>query len=177
MPERAKTDARTVNGFDVTRLEKRQESLREDPPSGASMFHVAAHWVGHARSRVEDKAGEGVIHLGGKGELSPMDAVLAALAACDVHTIAMHAALLGLPIESLTIEARGRADMRAFLGLEDVRGSGYEEVAYTVRLQAPGATPEQIAKLKEVCEKASPVGDCLLQAIPLKLEFETETSG
>jgi hypothetical protein len=40
-----------------------------------------------------------------------------------------------------------------------------------VRISAPGATPEQIASLRERCERSSPVGDSMSRAIPLKLEF------
>jgi hypothetical protein len=62
--------------------------------------------------------------------------------------------------------------VQAYLGLEDVPGSGYGAITSTVRIAVPGATPEQIAYLRERCEKSSPVGDSLSRPIELKLEFE-----
>jgi len=75
-------------------------------------------------------------------------------------------------IESLSVEAKGHFNVQSYLGLEGAPGSGYDAISYTVRLSVPGATPEQIAHLRERCELSSPVGDSLARAIPLQLEFE-----
>src|SRR3546814_16585539 len=65
---------------------------------------LVAHWVGGSRSRVEFK--DKVVHIGGDDELNPMQMFLASSAACDVDLVAMHAAFLGLKIESLRSEER-----------------------------------------------------------------------
>ena len=39
-------------------------------------------------------------------------------------------------------------------------------------LDAPDATPEQIAYLVERCEKSSPVGDTLARNVSMTLEFK-----
>jgi hypothetical protein len=88
--------------------------------------------------------------------------------------ISMHASFIGLKIESLSVEASGHYNVRSYIGLEDAPGSGYDYIAYTVRLNAPQVTPEQIEYLVERCEKSSPVGDCLSRAIPMKLDFVSE---
>ena len=110
-------------------------------------------------------------YLGGEGYLNPMKMLLACLAACDVDLVAMHASFLGLKIEHLSVEATGHFNVRSYLGYEDAPGSGYDQIAYTVRIEAPGATQEQIDYLVERCERSSPVGDSLSRAFPLKLEF------
>ena len=84
----------------------------------------------------------------------------------------MHASFLGIPIESLSAEATRHFNVRSHRGLAGAPGSGYDRVSYTVRIVAPGATPEQIAYLRERCERSSPVGDSLARAIPLTLAFE-----
>ncbi|MBI3609153.1 MAG: OsmC family protein [Nitrospirae bacterium] len=116
-----------------------------------------------------------VVHLGGDDELNPMQMFLATLAACDVDLVAMHASFLGLKIESLSVEATGHFNVQAYLGLEGATGSGYDGISYTVRLSAPSATPEQVAHLRERCERSSPVGDSIARAIPLTLEFTANT--
>jgi hypothetical protein len=84
----------------------------------------------------------------------------------------MHASFLGLRIESLSVEATGHFNVQSYLGLDGAPGPGYDAVAYTVRLSAPGVTPEQIDILRERCERSSPVGDSLTRGIPLKLQFD-----
>ncbi len=158
-----------MNGVDVAALLEFKEMVAQDPVQAERNPVLVAHWVGGSRSRVDfmDK----VVHLGGDDEFNPMQMLLATLAACDVDLVAMHASFLGLRIEHLSVEATGHFNVQSYLGLEGAPGSGYDAIAYTVRLTALGATPEQIATLRQRCERSSPVGDSLTRAIPLKLEF------
>ena len=134
---------------------------------------LVGHWIGGSRSRVEFK--DKVLNVGGPGNFDAMQLLLASLIACDVDLIAVHAAFLGLKIENLSIEVTGHFNLQAYLGLPGVSGSGYDKVAYTVRLSVPGATPEQVAYLRERCERSSPVGDTLARAIPVQLQFTATT--
>ncbi len=134
---------------------------------------MVAHWSGGSRSRIEYN--DLVTSLGGEGELNPMQMLLASLAACDVDLIAMHASFLGIKVESLSVEASGHFNVQSYLGLENGPGAGYDEITYTVHLRIPGATPEQIAYLRERCERSSPVGDSLSRIIPLTLKMEVES--
>ena len=159
-----------INGVNVTETLKFKNVCRQDPAKADRHPVLVAHWVGGSRSRVEFK--DKVVHIGGDDELNPMQMLLATLAACDADLVAMHASLLGLKIESLSVEATGHFNVQSYLGLEGGPGSGYDAIGYTVRLSVPGATLEQITHLRERCERSSPVGDSLARAIPLKLEFE-----
>ncbi len=93
-------------------------------------------------------------YLGGDGYLNPMKMLLACLAACDVDLVAMHASFLGLKIENLSIEATGHFSVQSYLGFDDAPGSGYDQIAYTIRFNAPDATQEQIDYLIERCERS-----------------------
>lgn len=158
-----------INGVNVTELLEFKDKVAQDSTKADRNPTLIAHWVGGSRSRVEFK--DKVVHIGGDDELNPMQMFLATLAACDVDLVAMHASFLGLKLESLTVEATGHFNVQSYLGLDNTPGSGYDAIAYDVRLSAPGVTPEQIALLRERCERSSPVGDSLARAIPLKLEF------
>ena len=162
-----------INGVNVTELLEFKDRVAQDSTKADRNPMLIAHWVGGSRSRVEFK--DKVVHIGGDDELNPMQMFLATLAACDVDLVAMHASFLGLKLESLTVEATGHFNVQSYLGLDNAPGSGYDAIAYTVRLSAPGVTPEQIALLRDRCERSSPVGDSLTRAIPLKLEFEADT--
>jgi uncharacterized OsmC-like protein len=157
-----------INGYDVEGLRGKVERARRDPLVAERSPVATAHWMGRSRARVE--VGKSVYFIGGDDEPSAMQALLGSLAACDVEVIALHAALLGIRLESLTIEAQGHFNIRAYYGI-DAPGSGYDRISYVVKLRAPGLTAEQLQQLKERCERSSPVGDSLTRAIPLKLEF------
>ncbi len=159
-----------INNINVAELQAFREMVAQDASKADRNPALVAHWVGGSRSRVE--FGDKVAHLGGDDDFNAMQMLLATLAACDVDLVAMHASFLGIQIESLSVEATGHFNVRSYLGLEAAPGPGYDRIAYTVRISAPGATPEQIAYLRERCERSSPVGDSLTRAIPLTLAFE-----
>ncbi len=158
-----------INGVNVPELLEFKNICAQHPDKADRNPALIAHWEGGSRSRVEFKGM--TMHLGGDDEFNPMQMFLATLAACDVDLIAMHASFLGLKIESLSVEATGHFNVRSYLGLDGAPGSGYDGISYTVRISVPGATPEQIALLRERCERSSPVGDSMSRAIPLTLEF------
>jgi Predicted redox protein, regulator of disulfide bond formation len=162
-----------INGIDVAKMSAFKRMCGEDPTNADHSATLVANWVGGARSRIEFK--DKVLNVGGPGNFDAMQLLLAAMAACDVDLVAVHAAFLGLTIESLSVEVTGHFNLQAYLDLPAATGSGYDSVAYTVRASIPGATPAQIAFLRERCERSSPVGDSLARAIPVKLEFTATT--
>ncbi len=161
------------NGVNVTKKSHFRDLVQQDRSKGDNTTTLVAHWVGGSRSRVELK--DKVTNIGGPGEFDAMQMVLAALAACDVDLIAVHASLLGVKIESLSVEVTGHFNVRAYLGLEDPSSSAYDSISYAVRLSVPGAKPEQIDYLRERCLRSSPVRDTLAQQIPLEFQFEAST--
>ena len=158
-----------INGMDQGDLLQFREAAAQDATVADRWPTVAAEWVGGSRSRVE--FGELTTHIGGDDELNPMQFVLAALAACDVDLLAMHAAMIGLEINSLRVEASGHFNVQSYIGVEDTPGAGYDEISYRIILDAPDATPDQIAYLTERCERSSPVGDTLARNVALALQF------
>ena len=162
-----------INGVNVAKKLEFKALVMKDPSKADHNTTLVAHWVGGSRSRVELK--EKVVHLGGPGEFDAMQMLLATLAACDIDLMAIHASFLGLKIESLTVEAAGHFNAQSYLGLEGAPASAYDAISYIVRVSVPNATPEQIAYLRERCERSSPVRDSLARAIPLKMEFKANS--
>jgi uncharacterized OsmC-like protein len=162
----------TVNGMDVESLNGYVDQIRQDRSVADRNLVAVAHWEGDARSRVEGD-GRKSLSLGGSDDFSAMHAVLGALAACDVEVIATHATLVGLQIRDLRVEAKGHFNVASLLGVESPTDAAYETITYRVILDAPGATEEQIDRLRHACASFSPVGDSLRKAIPVTFEFES----
>ncbi len=161
-----------LNGIDMDGLRAYVAKVRGDPTVADRSPVAVARWVGADRAEVTLASGEAPVFVGGEGEPSAMKLLLVALAACDVDLVANRASLLGVEIESLTVEATGHFNVQRYLGLDVPHGPGYDRVACTVRLKTRGATREQLAELRRACEGASPVGDTLHWSVPLSLVFE-----
>jgi uncharacterized OsmC-like protein len=160
-----------LNGIEVGKLRNHVTAASQDPVAADRNPVVVARWVGAERAEVTLPSGEAPVFVGGKGEPSAMKMLLASLAACVVDLLASRASLLGVEIESLTVEATGHFNVLRYLGLDAVDGPGYDRIAYTVRLKTRGTTAERLAELRRACEQASPVGDSLRRSIVLSLEF------
>ena len=160
-----------INAINVDELKQMQERLKNDRTAGDKQPHVVAKWVGGGSTEVV--MGDRKMTIGGPGNLNAVGTLLASLGACDIDVILMHAALQGLAIEEVRMELSGRFNTAGFYGAAD-EGSGYEQIESKIFIKAPGAAPEQIAYLKEQCERHSPVGDSLSRSIPLQLSIHLE---
>src|SRR5206468_493409 len=85
--------AANLSQIDVAQLKAYAGRVSATPELADREPRVIARWVGESRSKVT--SGDTSMHLGGDGELNPMQAVLGSLAACDVDPVAMHASLPG----------------------------------------------------------------------------------
>jgi uncharacterized OsmC-like protein len=161
-----------LNGIDVRELRDDVASARRDPTVAERNPVVVARWVGGDQAEVLSATGGPAVVIGGDDAPSAMNMLLRSLAACDVDLIANRASLLGVEIETLSVEARGHFNVQRYLGVQSAVAPGYDQVSYTVRLKTKGATSAQIAELRRACEEASPVGDTLQRSVPVSLEFE-----
>jgi hypothetical protein len=108
--------AANLSQIDVAQLKAYADRVSATPELADREPRGIARWAGQSRSKVA--FGDTSMHLGGDGELNPMQAVLGSLAACDVDLVAMHASLLGMEITELWVEARGRFHIARYLGLD-----------------------------------------------------------
>ena len=145
-----------LNGIDVDELRDYVATVAQDPMEADRDPVVVARWVGAERAEVTLPSGEAPVFFGGDGD----------------DLVANRASLLGVKIESLTVEATGHFNVLRYLGLDAPDGPGYDRIASTVRLKTRGATSEQLAELRQACEEASPVGDTLRRSVALSLEFD-----
>lgn len=160
-----------VNGVDVAGTRAFIAKVSNDPTTADRDPTVVARWLGRdSAAEVTLPSGE-VVKIGGD-QPNAMQLLIATLAACDIEVIVTRAALLGLRIDSLSVEASGHFNVARLLGIDAPERPGYQRIGYKVRLKAPGATPQQLAELQRACEEGSPVGDTLQRRIMLTMQFD-----
>ncbi len=162
----------SVNGVDVGELREYIAAVESDTTTADRNPVVVAQWVGGTRAEVTSSLGGQPVYMGGDDDPSAMGMLLRTLAACDIEVVANKAALLGVEIEDLSVEARGYFNVRRYLGLTSDEGPGYQRVSYTIRLRAKNATTEQIEAIRQAVAEGSPVGDTLERSVPVSMEFE-----
>lgn len=157
-------------GINVEELKQFRQMVLDNPSIADRSPSLTAHWVEGGRSRVE--LGDIVTYLGGEAEVDPMQMILGAFAACEVTVITLHASLLNIKVESLSVEANGHFNAQSLLGIKNSPGPGYNNIEIKAKLNAPKATADQIEYLKKLCIESSPVCDTLTKPLNIDLEIE-----
>ena len=153
-----------VNGINVSDLFALIEGVRQDTAKAKTSWRVTTTWQAQTRSRsqVEGFAigGEEVprrfsididepCELGGTNRFAnPQEHLIAALNACMTVGYVAQCAVRGITLESLEIETDGEIDLRGFLGIDPAVPTGYENLAYIVRIKGSG-TNEEFAEIHE----------------------------
>ncbi|WP_119072905.1 OsmC family protein [Aggregatilinea lenta] len=91
------------------------------------------------------------------------DLLLGALSACAQLTCQMVAAAMGVPVERIEVTVEGDLDLRGTLGVSKEAAVGFEAIRVRFHLDAPEASEEQVAKLREKTEQYCVVMQTLLQ--------------
>ena len=155
-----------------------KERYREDP--SASRITLSARGsqtdapitcsVDIGRALYEAQAHSGV---GGPGTgACSGDLLLGALAACAQLTCQMVATSMGIPVRSLEVQVDGDLDLRGTLGVDKSVGAGFDAIRMRFVVDAPEATPEQLASLHEKTERYCTV----LQTLRSPPRIESELS-
>ena len=100
------------------------------------------------------------------------DLLLGALAACAQLTCQMVATSMGIPVRSLQVHVDGDLDLRGTLGVDKTVGAGFDAIRIRFEVDAPEATPEQLASLHEKTERYCTV----LQTLRSPPRIESELS-
>lgn len=94
--------------------------------------------------------------LGGSDQgPNPVELVLAALGTCQEIVYAAFAAVLGIPLERLSIRVEGALDPRGLFAVAEVP-AGLTEIRFTVELDTP-ASAAQVEELRRLVNAHCPV--------------------
>jgi uncharacterized OsmC-like protein len=101
------------------------------------------------------------------------DLLLGALAACAQITCQMVATAMGIPTRRIEVTVDGDLDLRGTLGIARDVPIGFESIRTRFEIDAPEATPEQLAALREKTEQYCVVMQTLKQAPALETDWVT----
>ncbi|CAM5347553.1 TPA: OsmC family protein [Pseudomonas aeruginosa] len=161
----------SLNGINVPAFQEFADTIRKEPSNAEAKFEVNTRWDGQTRSVASVKsydlrgqshardftivADEPTELLGTNTAPNPQELLMAALNACMTVGYVANAAAMGITVRSLEIDTIGSLDLRGFLGLDENVNPGYDEVQYTVRIDADG-TPEQMEQIHQAVMRTSP---------------------
>jgi uncharacterized OsmC-like protein len=159
-----------------------KEHYREDPSasritlsaSGSGTDVPVSCSVDIGRAVHEAQAHPGV---GGPGTgACSGDLLLGALAACAQLTCQMVATAMELPIRDIRVHVDGDLDLRGTLGIDKSVGAGFEAIRLRFDVDAPEASPDQLAALHEKTERYCTVLQTLLSPPAIETQIVGRTS-
>lgn len=153
-------------------LERRPSAaVQEDSPA-------VAVWDGALGTRLAPATGMALgsdmpVALGGKGTApTPGWYVRAGVASCLVTSIAIQAAMRGIALRHVEVQARSRSDARGLLGIAAGVPPGPLSVSLTVTVQAPDVPQEALRALVEAAQAHAPMSDALRRPINVELDLQ-----
>ena len=128
---------------DSSRITLRAHSDQTDTPIACS--------IAVGEKILEAQAHSGV---GGPGTAACSgDLLLGALAACAQLTCQLVATAMGIPFKHIRVEVEGEMDLSGTLGISKEVPVGFQNIHAKFDINAPDATPDQLAALKEKTEQ------------------------
>jgi uncharacterized OsmC-like protein len=175
-----------INGIDVDALSQTVNAIEADPELGVSRFRVTNKWLAgnHNRSTVKGfygakqeiahkqafdlDADEPAILAGEDSAPNPVEHLLHALASCVTTAMVAHAAVRGIPLNSVESEVEGDIDLNGYLGLSNEVPRGYTALRVKFKVDAE---PKYLDRLKEL-SKFSPVFNTIRQGASVEIKVE-----
>ncbi|HEX2119101.1 MAG TPA: OsmC family protein [Acidimicrobiales bacterium] len=124
-------------------LTLRASASQQDSPMACSVDIGRAIYEAQAHSGV---GGPGTAACSG-------DLLLGALAACAQVTYQMVSTAMGVPVASVEVTVEGDLDLRGTLGIDPEAPVGFSAIRLAFEVDAPDASPEQLASVLEKTER------------------------
>ncbi len=157
-------------------LESRKALFKRKPEAAIYKPKVTTQWKGgllHENS-IRDHIVESdyPVPSGGSDKAAnPMELVLASLGSCVSAVYIEYAVLMGVTLDSVTVETEGVIDLRGLFSVADDVPSGFESITYNVTIKS-GEGKDAIDKLIAVAESHCPVSDSLKRSVTVKSNVE-----
>lgn len=179
-----------MNGVDVPTLLATIGAVGEQPELAQFTFRANAEWLKgtHSRTRINGYSGAGGDHeraqsfiaegdhpsvlCGEDNAPTPVEYLLAALAACITAGIGNIASARQVTLHSVETTVEGHIDLQGILGLNDKVRNGYSDIR--ARFKVKGDAPTE--KLHQIVEQSvarSAVFDVLSNGVKVNIDIAT----
>ena len=107
---------------------------------------------------------------------NPMELILSAYGACQEITYKLHADLLEIPLNGITVVVTGDVDLCGFYSVDDTARPGYSSIETEVIIDSP-ASDEDIERLTAAVHKHCPVMDIIRNSTPVSFSVRKKDIG
>ena len=176
-----------LNGVDTPTLFATLGAVKEQPEIAKFQFRASNRWVSgtHNRSTIHGFFGAGqemehksptvmeadhpAVLVGADNGPTPVEYLLAALAACLTSGLANIAAARGVELTEVESTVEGDIDLLGILGLSDQARNGYKQIRvnFTIKGNAP---EEKLRALVEQSRNRSAVFDVITNSVPVAID-------
>lgn len=181
------TERTPLNGVDTPTLFATLDAVKGQPDIAKFQFRATNRWVSgtHNRSTMHGFFGAGqemehnrptvvdadhpAVLVGADNGPTPVEYVLAALAACLTSGLANIAAARGIELTEVESTVKGDINLLGILGMADEVRNGYEQIQVDFKIK--GNAPEE--KLRELVEQSrdrSAVFDVITNSVPVAVD-------
>lgn len=183
----ANLQTNAINGVNADAITEMAGNMQKDEEFSKFRFRVHNEWIEgpHSCSTIQGFYAGGEEHtereqalavhadqpeyLGGKNIApNPVEYYLHALDSCLSVTLVSHAAVRGIPIESVEVSSEGEMNARGFFGVSEDVNKGFERVRVDMKVKSD-ADEETLIKLAMY----SPVYEMVSKAIPVDFSLTT----
>lgn len=96
--------------------------------------------------------------------MNPVEMLLITLGTCQEIVYSAYAAVMGIPLEEVTVNLKGYLDVRGLLAMDDSIPPGYQQISYETTIKS-SADVDTIRKLVAMAESHCPLLDTLKRPI------------
>jgi uncharacterized OsmC-like protein len=183
------TDPAMRNGVDTATLFATLDAVRAQPEAAAFTFRVSNRWLSgtHSRGTVDTFFGVGEerrhrqptvidadhpeVLVGQDNAPTPVEYVLAGLAACLTAGIGNIAAARDIELTKVQSTVEADIDLNGVLGLDPEVRNGFQSVRVHFDIQGKG-THEQLRQLVEQSRRRSAVYDVITSSVPVSIDVD-----
>ncbi|WP_211346627.1 OsmC family protein [Panacagrimonas perspica] len=91
---------------------------------------------------------------------NPVELLLASLGTCQEITYCLFANVMGIELDSVTVDLKGQMDVRGLFGIDESIPPGFQKITFETRIVS-NADAEDIQKLIRLVESRCPVMDTI----------------
>lgn len=146
------------------------QAIQANPQGSKVVFRADTQWEETVRctGKVRDFAPITVDEppdLGGTNAgPNPVEFLLVALGTCQEIMYSAYAAVMGIPLNSVSVNMRGFLDLKGLFGLDANVPAGYQKIEFETVIDSP-ADPQKVQELVQAVQTHCPVLDTLVRPV------------